>query len=398
MTTSPRMADATIAQRVLVLAPTGRDAAVTREVLARGAIVGDICDTVDELCAKLAEGAGALVLAEEVLNPGVVGALGKALAAQPPWSDIPILVSTAAGEITDARMRAVRALEPSGNVTILERPARVFSLLVSIHAMLRARGRQYQMRDLHLELQRQMERLEVEHDLRARFVSLLAHDLRGPLSGAMLAAQNITRAPDKVDDRRGLAARLKRNLDRIEEMVRNLLDASRIQSGQPLLLNRAECDLGAIASEVVDELNSQHGHRIHLNAEHDVRGYWSAAELRRAAWNLASNAIKYGASGAPVVVTVNRLADRARLAVHNRGAPISPEEQQRIFEPFARARSSEESRALGWGLGLTLVRGCAEAHGGTVELRSSEEHGTTFVIDVPLDARGTNTPNEQAAS
>ena len=69
-----------------------------------------------------------------------------------------------------------------------------------------------------------------------------------------------------------------------------------------------------------------------------------------------------------------------------RGAPIPPDEQVEIFDPFGRARGAE-TRARGWGLGLTLVRGCAEAHGGRLELSSTPEAGTTFTLRLPLDAR-----------
>lgn len=383
-------------ERVLVLAPTGRDATLTREVLARAGIIGEVCASIEDVIGKLGEGAGALVLAEESLTPAAVSALGRALAAQPPWSDIPIVVSTTASETTDARVRAIGALHPSGNVTILERPVRVFSMLVSIHAMLRARRRQYQMRDLHRELQRQMDRLQEERDLRAGFVSLLAHDLRGPLSSAKLGAQMLMRLPERLHERHELGGLIKRNLDRIDRMVNDLLDASLIQAGQPLLLGLAECDLGGIGREIVDDLNRVHGDRVHLDTEDDVRGFWSAEELRRATWNLASNAIKYGAQGAPVTVRVRRVGARARLAVHNRGNPIPPDDQRRIFEPFSRAASGAEGKPLGWGLGLTLVRGCAEAHGGLVEVESNAETGTTFIIDIPLDARAGQTSRERS--
>jgi signal transduction histidine kinase len=382
-------------ERLLVLAPTGRDAMVTRQVLSRAGIVVEVCANMADLCARLTEGAGAALLAEEALTAAAMRTLGRALASQPPWSDLPILVSTATGEMTDARARAISAL--SGNVTILERPVRVFSMLVSVQAMLSARRRQYQMRDLHLELQRQMDRLQTERDLRARFVSLLAHDLRGPISGAMLAADSIVRSPQKLDERRDLGLRVKRNLDRIERMVHDLLDASRIQAGQPLLLRIAECDLGMVAAEVVEELNSLHGDRIVFDAEPNIRGFWSADELRRATWNLATNAIKYGSSDTPVSVSVTSVDGRARLAVHNRGQPILPDDQRRIFEPFARSHTSKAEKQLGWGLGLTLVRGCAEAHGGNVEIDSSAEHGTTFIINVPLDARAVQNALEQEA-
>ena len=73
--------------------------------------------------------------------------------------------------------------------------------------------------------------------------------------------------------------------------------------------------------------------------------------------------------------------------MHNSGPPIPLTEQGRLFAPFSQTEAALKSGARGWGLGLTLVRGCAEAHGGTVHLRSDADSGTTFTIELPLDAR-----------
>jgi signal transduction histidine kinase len=372
---------------VLVLAPTGRDATITREVLAREGFVSEACRDVRDLCEKVAAGAGAIVLAEEALTAGAAAALAAALARQPPWSDIPILVLTTPGETTESRVRAIRALEPSGNVTILERPARIFTLAITVQAMLRARRRQYQMRDLYTQVHGQMERLQAERDLRARFVSLLAHDLRGPLSTATMSAALIERRLEQLGERRDVTVRIKRSLERIELMVRDLLDTSRIQAGHLLTLRLAEGELGEIVWEVVDELNALHDGRVRFQIGQRIEGVWGADELRRAVWNLVANALKYGDATAPVTVTVARAGLRASISVHNRGNPISAEDRARIFEPFARAATSETRSQLGWGLGLTLVRGCAAAHGGQVHVVSSEAEGTTFVLELPLDAR-----------
>jgi signal transduction histidine kinase len=73
--------------------------------------------------------------------------------------------------------------------------------------------------------------------------------------------------------------------------------------------------------------------------------------------------------------------------VHNWGNPISAEDQKRLFRPFSRTQGARASGQKGWGLGLTLVQGCAVAHGGRVDVQSTPEGGTTFTLDLPLDAR-----------
>lgn len=88
-----------------------------------------------------------------------------------------------------------------------------------------------------------------------------------------------------------------------------------------------------------------------------------------------------------MTVSVRRGGEQAFVSVHNSGNPIAAGDQGRIFEPFARTSAAEAGSQLGWGLGLTLVRGCVEAHGGTIEVVSNAEAGTTFSILLPLDSR-----------
>jgi signal transduction histidine kinase len=108
---------------------------------------------------------------------------------------------------------------------------------------------------------------------------------------------------------------------------------------------------------------------------------WCARELRRALWNLLMNAVRHGAPARPVVVSVAREGERVRITVENEGPAIAREALERIFDPYQR-RSGD-----GWGLGLTLVRACAEAHGGTVTVESGEGVATVFTLRLPIDAR-----------
>jgi len=240
---------------------------------------------------------------------------------------------------------------------------------------------------LYAKLREKIEALQAERELRERFVSVLAHDLRGPLSAAKSGAQLLIRHPERLDERRDLALRVDRNIERTDRMVRDLLDANRIRAGQRLPLRLDTCDLGSIALEVAEELIALHGDRFVLHAKERVRGIWSAEELRRALWNLGSNAIKYGSATAPITFTVTRSGDTARASVHNCGPSITPKDQERIFKPFTRTHSANEGPSKGWGLGLTLVWGCAQAHGGKVTVESDAATGTTFTLELPLDAR-----------
>lgn len=376
--------------RVLVLAPIGRDAELTCEVLRAAGVGCQRCASIEEVGRELAAGAGAILATAEALGPNSAPIFERMLEMQEPWSDIPIVLATAAGD-TRAREASVGRLERAGAVTVLERPIRLVTMRSVIAAALRVRRRQYQMRSLLEELQVNVARLDAERVVRERFVSLLAHDLRGPLSAATLAAKMLVGRPEKLRDRHDLALRIERNLFRIDRMIRDLLDANRLRAGYRLPLDLQQCDLVEIAADVVADLDAAERDRVRTSAPERLEGVWAPDELHRALWNLITNALKYGTENAPVDLLIHRAADGVVLSVHNEGPPIAPDEQLEIFEPFGRARGAE-AQAKGWGLGLTLVRGCAEAHGGKLELSSTAEGGTTFSLRLPLDARPFQAP------
>jgi signal transduction histidine kinase len=240
---------------------------------------------------------------------------------------------------------------------------------------------------LYADLRNRIDELNSERELRERFVSVLAHDLRGPLSAARMSSELLMHHPEQLDERRDLASKIERSIDRTDRMIRDLLDANRIRAGQLLPLRLDECDLGAVAAEVYEELVAAFGERFALKAAPRVVGVWSADELRRALWNLATNAIKYGDANKPVTITVRRTAQGAQASVQNWGTPILREDQRDLFRPFSRTPTAQAGVQKGWGLGLTLVQGCAVAHGGRVVVDSSQESGTTFTLELPLDAR-----------
>jgi signal transduction histidine kinase len=228
---------------------------------------------------------------------------------------------------------------------------------------------------------------ESERQLRETFVSVLAHDLRGPLSVARVGASLLVKAPERLDERRDLAVRIVAAIDSTDRMVRDLLDANRIRAGERLSLRLATCDLADVVRGALVELMSQYGDRFEMRGDESVVGTWSEQDLRRVATNLGSNAAKYGDPGTPVTFEIARSERGARLSVHNEGEPLRPEILADPSRPFAREPAAEASGKRGWGLGLTLVKGTVEAHGGSITIDSARGRGTSFVIDLPLDAR-----------
>jgi signal transduction histidine kinase len=321
------------------------------------------------------------------LTPQGLARLGATLDRQEPWSDLPILFVTTAQGSRSAHARLAPHLARAGSITVLERPFPTVTLLTAARSALSARRRQYQLRELVAELHAETQRLAEERHLRERFVAILAHDLRGPLSTITTGVELLAREGVAGARRREVAIRAARNLRQMERMLRDLLDVQRIETGRRLPLRLRPCNLADVVRDVARELNEGHEDRFVVRGETRVEGIWSEDDLRRALWNLGTNALKYGVPGTPIVFDVVNDEEDACVSVHNEGDPIRPEDQETLFEPFTRTPVSEAGDVGGWGLGLALVRGCAEAHGGTVEVESSPQKGTSFTIRLPRDAR-----------
>jgi signal transduction histidine kinase len=251
-------------------------------------------------------------------------------------------------------------------------------------------------RELEVRLARRAAELEAERSAREQFVAGLAHDLRSPISVASITTQLLDSEVGDEGQHRALG-RIARSLARVNRMIEDFLDASLISAGHPLPLQLGSCDLVAIAREVIDEHSASHGKRFVLDAPPELSGYWWAKGLRRLIDNLVGNAVKYGDPDAAVTITIRARKRRVVLSVHNWGNPLPLEEQRDIFMPYRRSRSAQESGRAGWGIGLALVRGTAEAHGGSVTVRSDARAGTTFSVEVPRVARQSLRPAPRSA-
>ncbi len=231
--------------------------------------------------------------------------------------------------------------------------------------------------------------LESEKELRERFVSALTHDLRTPLTAAKMSAQLLSRKADDPKMVQMLAIRIAKNMDRSDHMIQDLLDANRIKAGEGIPIHLQACNFVGLIRESISLLEQLYGQRFVLRvACEDAVGSCDIGAMERVIENLASNAVKYGTPGTPITVQVARHQENwIQLSVHNEGSPIPPEDQETLFSQFRRTVSADSSGKKGWGIGLNLVRGITEAHGGNVSVESIPGNGTLFTVQLPLNGK-----------
>jgi PAS domain S-box-containing protein len=133
--------------RILVLAPIGRDAELTAGALQKAGMISKPCPALQDLCACIEEGAAVVIVGEEALNPAAVESISKVLGRQPQWSDLPFIILTTGGRSTELTARHSNLIEQLGHITLLERPLRIVTLVTAVRAGLRSRARQYELRD-----------------------------------------------------------------------------------------------------------------------------------------------------------------------------------------------------------------------------------------------------------
>jgi signal transduction histidine kinase/ActR/RegA family two-component response regulator len=363
--------------RVLIVAPIGRDAELMCTHLEASGLVCEAFDSVDDVCAELKEGAGALLLTEEALLPDVTPRLAQALDCQPPWSDVPIIIL--AGEPSfDRPGRTFGDLGRRTNVTLIDRPVRIKSLVSAAQSALRARERQYQIRDL-------METLEDRVNERDRFLAILGHELRNPL-GAILLASQMKDDDGRLDgDHAELIERQSKHLTRI---VNDLLDLSRLVSGK-IVLKRQIIDLADAVRQSVETVRGAAARqKVSLEVKPSTGPLPVDVDPVRAdqiITNVLTNAIKYTPEGGHVVVTLERDGDQAAVRVTDDGVGIAPDRIGTIFELFAQAENAIGRAQGGMGIGLALVRNLLHLHGGSITAKSDGiGKGSEFSVHFPI--------------
>jgi signal transduction histidine kinase len=380
---------------VAILAPSGRDGPLSTQVLAKWSVSAVPYTSIEALCAAVRAGVGVVLLAEEALRTQARDQLLSALGDQPAWSDLPIVVLTVEGELSRVIGAGVEALATHGNVTLLERPVRVATLVTVLRTALRARQRQYDLRDYLTELQVARDaadeaRAVAESANRAKseFLAVMSHELRTPLNAIGGYAELIelgVRGPvtrEQISD-----------LERIQRSQRHLLG---LING---VLNYARLETGSLRYEVTDVAVDE----LLATCEALVAPQARAKELKlivpacpesmtiRADYekvqqiilNLLTNSIKFTDAGGRIELTCTEDRESVSINVVDTGRGIPPEKLSAIFDPFVQVDARLTRTHDGVGLGLAISRDLALGMRGDLLVESEPGRGSTFTLRLP---------------
>ena len=398
-------------ERVLIIAPVGRDAQVMAELLVGHGFEAQICGSLAECAAHIQSGAGALMLTEEALELGSLSHLFEALAAQPPWSELPLIILTTGGESRLARLLELAA-EAAGSVTLLERPVGTTTLIRSLEVALNSRRRQYQVRDFLEEQHRTERELREAHEQladRAKQLETLVESrtaklaesneqLRREMAEREALRRKLLHAQE--EERRRIARELHdqmgQNLTALNVGLKSLLDrqsrsglGSRVQHLQELATQTAR-DLHRVAVELrpaaLDDLglvkairalietwSTRYGIDVDFEAgQYKAAGISSEIEtiLYRIIQEALNNVAKH--SGATHVALVLRhTADYVHAIIEDDG---------RGFDARVASQSGNGSGRLGL-LGIQERLGMV---GGNFKVESAPGRGATLLVRIPI--------------
>jgi signal transduction histidine kinase/HAMP domain-containing protein len=238
----------------------------------------------------------------------------------------------------------------------------------------------------------ELRRLEAQHEvqrMRNELISAVSHELRTPLGFIKGYATTLLREDTPIEPatRRHFLEIIDEETEKLEHMIGELLDVSRLQAGR-LSIDREPVALGELVRHAVDKArptleSSGHAATVSLPDE-DVTVLADALRIEQVLDNLLENAVRYSDPDSPVEIALSAEDGHAVLSVTDHGDGIVPAELEQIFEPFYRGRNARERSIRGAGLGLAICRGIVEAHGGKIWGESGHDRTTTFVLTLPL--------------
>jgi signal transduction histidine kinase/CheY-like chemotaxis protein len=412
-----------VEQRILILAPIGRDAQAAARQLTTSGLVCLICQNLKDLCDQLANGGGAALIAEEAFVRESSESLSRWAARQPAWSDFPFVVLTGHQTSASAQAHRLQLLNSLGNVSLLERPLGSVTLVSALKTALRARRRQYEVQDYLLERElsaahmedlvrertqqlqdtNQQLRLEIAERKQAEAALQQAQkmELIGQMTGGVAHDFNnlLTAVLGNLElaSHRNADAKIRRYLagathaaQRGAKLTSQLLAFSRRQR-----LETESTDLNALVSGMSDLLFRTIGSTIRIETVLH-KGLWpaliDASQIELVILNLAINARDAMPGGGRLTITTSNVntqdAKRPRelaaaeyvvVSVSDTGTGMTEEVLKKVFEPFFTTKAI----GSGTGLGLSQVYGIAKQTGGGVRIDTELGSGTTVTVYLP---------------
>jgi signal transduction histidine kinase len=381
-------------ERVIIIAPVGQDAEAMAALLQAEGFETQICHGFDESSRQIRDSAGALVLTEEALEPGQGSLLLDVLEAQPPWSELPLIILTSGGESRRAGLLDLSAAA-AGTVTLLERPISTLTLIRSVQVALRSRRRQYQVRDLVTQLANLNETLEqrvtkrtaeaveqakklrllsaqlslAEEAERRRIAEMLHEDLQQLLVAARMQLAALCRTQD-AGEREAIAREIADVLERSFKLTRSLS----VELAPPVL---HEHGLAAALEWLATE--TRKNYNVEVTVEADSLANPKAADVRiflfRAVRELLLNSAKHAGGSAVHITMEHRRPDKVRVIVADNGPGFDP-------------NSLDNKRTSSQTVGLLNIRERVSGFGGKFHIDSGPKRGTRITLSLP---RGSDT-------
>jgi signal transduction histidine kinase len=364
------MPEVALEYRILIHAPVGKDARLIAELFGRAGMACGVCAQLGQLTEELGRGAGALLVADEAITPEFLRAVGYFIEHQQGWSDLPVLVMT---RRQDAGAGLQHRYLDLGNVSLLERPVQGVTLVSAAQSALRARRRQYAMREVD---QRKDE-----------FLAMLGHELRNPLA-PIRAASDLLRIPDLGPARiRQTSEIISRQVKHMTGLIDDLLDLSRVSRGL-VTLDEELLDARQVVTAAVEQVRplvDARGHRVTIQMPHEapfVHG--DQKRLVQIVANVLNNAAKYTPEGGEIVVALHADSDTVSYLVSDNGIGMAPHMIEHVFDMFAQAERSSDRSQGGLGIGLALVKNLVVLHSGRVSAYSEGiGKGSRFTVTLP---------------
>ena len=375
--------------RVIIIAPVGQDAEAMAGLLDAQGFETQICNGSDEYSRQITDRAGALLLTEEALESPQGSLLLDAVKAQPPWSELPLIILTSGGESRRAGLLDLAAAA-AGSVTLLERPISTLTLTRSVQVALRSRRRQYQVRDLVAQLANLNQTLEqrvakrtaeavaqaqklrllsaelslAEEAERRRIAEMLHEDLQQLLVAARMQLAALCRTPDATQ-REPIAREIAEVLERSFQLTRSLS----VELAPPVLYEH-----GLAAALEWLAAGTRKNYNIEVTVEADSLANPKAADVRiflfRAVRELLLNSAKHAGGSAVHIAMQYRRPDKVRIIVADDGPGFDP-------------NSLDDKRTGPETVGLLNIRERVSGFGGEFHINSGPKRGTRITLSLP---------------